>query len=324
MSNIVIGILIFLIAGIFLFILYLLFGESVFGKKSKGRVANLSRMMSANKQGIAASAAEQSKLDEVFDKAKKRQVVSSKLTLEKKIRYARWKIPPILFYWLQIIISGVAVFIASLKFDWPIVLASALTGPLFLNWLLTFFINRRFKAFDQDYPAFLLNVVSMLKIGMNVINAVQSAADGLNPESLVREEVQLMVDRLKLGVSEEKSIGVFGEDIYHPEIELFVQAVILSRRLGGNLSDTLDRLASQVRQRQHFRQSAEAAVGLQRGSILIIIGIMVALETYIYFSSPDLIVGSFSDPIGWMIWQSAIIIILLGIYWIRQVTKLKI
>ena len=99
---------------------------------------------------------------------------------------------------------------------------------------------------------------------MNSLTALQAASEGLDPESLVRQEVELMLERLRMGVPEDQSIGSFGEDIFHEEIELFVQALLLSRRVGGNLSDTLERLAKQVRKRQYFRESASAAFGQQR------------------------------------------------------------
>ena len=133
-----------------------------------------------------------------------------------------------------------------------------------------------------------------------------------------------MVERLRFGVPEDKSIGSFGEDIYHPEIELFVQALLLSRRVGGTLSDTLERLAKQVRKRQFFRMSAAAAVGMQRGSIWIIILILVGLEVYLLFTYPQAVTGAWKDDLGKQVWQFGIVVILGGIFWVRQVTKIRI
>ena len=185
-------------------------------------------------------------------------------------------------------------------------------------------MNRRFNAFDQDYAPFILQLVSLLKTGMNVMGALEAGAQGLEETSLVREEVELMMERLRFGVSEDKSIGCFGEDINHPEIELFVQALLLSRRVGGTLSDTLERLARQVRRRQYFRKQAIAAVSMQRGSIWLILGIMFFLEIYLYAVYPESVVGALQDPIGFQVWQTGIFLIIMGIFWVRQVTKIKV
>jgi len=253
-----------------------------------------------------------------------KRTVTSTLTLEKKLKYAQWKMQPVIYRMCQIAISLFTFSLFYVKFNIVFQLFGLLVGPIFMGWLLNMAIERRFKAFDADYPSFLLSLVALLKTGMNAMGALESGAEGLEEDSMVRQEVMAMIDRLRMGVSEDKAIGCFGEDIHHPEIELFVQALLLSRRVGGTLSDTLERLAGQVRKRQFFRSSANAAVGMQRGSIWFILGIMVALESYLYFVYPEVVVGAIQDPMGWQVWQVALLLILTGMFWVRQVTKIRV
>ncbi|MCI5065446.1 type II secretion system F family protein [bacterium] len=255
---------------------------------------------------------------------RKKQMSSSALTLEKRLKYAQWKMPPIVFRILEVSISLIAFGITNRYFNIGIQVISLVTGPLIMRWILGSQMAKRFKAFDADYPQMLLSLVGLLKTGMNPMQALETASKGLDEGSLVREEIEMMVTRLRYGVPEDKSIGAFGEDIYHPEIELFVQALLLSRRVGGTLSDTLDRLAKQVRKRQYFRMSAQAAVGMQRGSIWFIMAILAFLEVYLYFVYPQAVVGAINDPVGWQVWQFALIVVGLGIFWIQQVTKIRV
>ncbi len=250
--------------------------------------------------------------------------VSSALTLEKRLKYAQWKMQPIVYRMFEVGISLVAFSLFYLKFNIVFQIAGLSIGPIIMGWLLNMAVERRFKAFDADYASFLLSLVALLKTGMNAMGALEAGAQGLEDDSLVRQEVLSMIERLRMGVSEDKAIGSLGEDIHHPEIELFVQALLLSRRVGGTLSDTLERLAGQVRKRQYFRSSAVAAVGMQRGSIWFILGIMVALETYLYFIYPEVVVGAMQDPMGWQVWQTAILLIAFGMFWVRQVTKIRV
>ncbi len=249
---------------------------------------------------------------------------ASVLTLQKSLKYAQWPIPPLAWRLVQLCAALFAMSLASLKLNGVLTVACGLVGLMITNGFLTWAVERRFKAFDADYPAFLLSVVGLLKTGMNAIGALDAAAKGLAETSLLRAEVEMMIERLRFGVSEDRSIGAFAEDVYHPEIELFVQALLLSRRVGGTLSDTLERLSKQVRKRQFFRSSAVAAVGLQRGSIWFILGILTALEVYMYFVYPQAVVGAWADPTGWQVWQYGILVIMVGMYWVRQVTKLKV
>jgi len=246
------------------------------------------------------------------------------LTLRKRLKYAQWPIPPIAFRLLEWAISLLVFVVLYPKMNIVISMASLLSGPIFMRWLLNLMVERRYKKFDNDYAQFLMSLVGLLKTGMTAMGALEAAAQGLEEGSLVKEECEVMLERIRFGVPEDKSIGSFGEDIYHPEIELFVQALLLSRRVGGTLSDTLERLSRQVRKRQYFRRSAVAAVGMQRGSIWVIIGLLCALEVYIYLMYPQLVTEGFSTPIGWQVWQFSILLILLGIFWVRQVTKIRV
>lgn len=254
-----------------------------------------------------------------------RKDVSSVLTLKRRLKYAQISMPQVAFHLFEFGISLFAFALVSLKFGIVLQIVSLLAGPIAMRWFLNNMVDRRFKKFDGDYAQFLLSLVGLLKTGMNPMGALEAASQGLEDGSLVRSECEMMMERLRFGVSEDKSIGAFGEDIYHPEIELFVQALLLSRRVGGGaLSDTLERLSKQVRRRQYFRSSAVAAVGMQRGSIWVIIGMLVALQLYMYVMYPKLVVGGLEHPVGWQIWQAGIVVILLGIFWVRQVTKIKV
>ncbi|MCB0358149.1 MAG: type II secretion system F family protein [Bdellovibrionales bacterium] len=259
------------------------------------------------------------------DQTRKTRATSGRMTLEKRIRYARWSITPIQFRFAQIVLAlsvytvarvyGLAVFL-QLIFLW--------LAPSSLSSLLNLSIRRRFEAFDADYPVLLMQYVSLLKTGMNTMSGLEAAAKGLPVESVVRAEVELMIDRLRLGMTEEQAINAFGEDIAHPELELFVQSLLLSRRVGGTLSTTLERLARQVRKRQQFRKQAVSAVGMERGSIYAIALIMTLLIIYLGFSQPDLVIPAFTDPTGSSIFQTGLGLIIGGFVWSRKVTNIRV
>ena len=247
------------------------------------------------------------------------------VTLSMRLRYANlaW-MPPYVVSLLQILISLVAFAIAYVYLRLPLQITAAFVGPMSVNWWINRRIRKRVQRFDADFAHFLLSVVGMLKTGLNPVQALESAADSLEDESSVRQEVELMLERVRMGVSEDRSIGSFGEDIDQPEIELFVQALLLSRRVGGTLSDTLDRLAKQIRKRQTFKLAANGAVSMQRGSIYAIILVIVGVQFYMFLIAPDMVVGAWTHPklAGWA--QCSVVITFLAILLINKLTKIKI
>ncbi|MCO6432205.1 MAG: type II secretion system F family protein [Deltaproteobacteria bacterium] len=312
-----------LLIGICLSAFFLVFALLGMSGGGKGLNSSLGGIVASQRQRSAAMSAASGETTP-FDLLPRTKVSDSALTLKKRLKYAQWGISPAAFRLCEIGLSLGAFLLAGLKLNILLQALALLTGPIVMRWLLGFFMDRRFKSFDQDYSPFILQLVSLLKTGMNVMGALETAAQGLEDNSLVREEVELMMERLRFGVSEDKSIGSFGEDIYHPEIELFVQALLLSRRVGGTLSDTLERLSRQVRRRQYFRKAAHASISMQRGSIWFILFIMGFLELYLYIVYPEAVVGAWKSEIGFQVWQTGIFLIIMGIFWVRQVTKIKV
>jgi Flp pilus assembly protein TadB len=191
--------------------------------------------------------------DEAFKAAKaasSKKASDSAITIEKKLKWAQWSMNVTLFHSIEAGLSFISFLLGTLLFGPLVLLACLSVGPITMRALLNRAVENRFLSFDKDYPSFLLSLVGLLKTGMNPMSAIEAASKGMEEHSLVKQEVDVMLERLRYGVPEDQSIGSFAEDIYHPEVELFVQALLLSRAVGGTLSDTLDRLARQVRKRQ--------------------------------------------------------------------------
>lgn len=310
-------------AGLFVFIAVLL-DVPILGRG--GARSQMRALVSSQRQMSEADRRERSLQDAEALQAVSRSRSGSRLTLEKRFRYAQWSMPVAVYHAGQI---GVSVLMFSIltwmQCIWPVrLIGFAVAGPILMGWLLNRSIDKRFVMFEKDYAAFLLSVVALLKTGMNTTTSLEMAAMDLEPGSLLRNEVETMVERTRVGVPEDQAIGNFGEDILHPEIELFVQALILSKQVGGNLSETLERLARQVRKRQYFRQQAFAAVGLQRASGYFILVILVGLEGFIAYSYPSAVFDAWKTELGWSVWNYAGLLIFAGLYWMNQVTKLKI
>lgn len=153
---------------------------------------------------------------------------------------------------------------------------------------------------------------------------MEAASERLGPDSLLRMEVVRMLERLRFGVNEDFAIGSFAESVDHPDIELFVQAMLLSKQVGGSLSNTLERLARQARRRAQFREQAQAAVGQQRGSVWAILAIVALVQTMLYFQMPDVILAGLRSDIGFVVWQVAFLIAWFAVWLIGRITKIKV
>ena len=277
-------------------------------------------------QKLAFSAATESGLDQ--EEAHR----AFRMDLKQRLRYAQLNFTVLQIRLIQLIVGFVPASFLALggAAIFPGGSCAILAGivlllfPMLVTDYVDYRIEKRFQAFDKDYASLLMSYVSLLKTGLNVLSGLEAAAAGLDEGCLARAEVDLMIDRIKVGLNEEQAISVFGEDINHPEIELFVQALILGRRVGGNLSNTLERLAKQVRKRSQFRAQAKSAIGMEKGSMKAIAGIMSALMVYLGFQNPDILLSAFTNEMGWKITQAGFGMIVFGFYLSKKITNIKV
>ncbi len=290
----------------------------VLAQRERSHAAARGKEVSGDAANLALAAAAEGDIN------RKKVVSSSRMDLEKKLRYSRWPLTPLQFRGIQAFASLALLIPAYLHATVFIQLLAAFMGQAIVTGVLDRAITKRFNLFDEDYPVLLLQFVSLLKTGLSPIAGLEAAAKGLDEDSLVRIEVELLVERLRLGLTEEQAISAFGEDVAHPELELFVQSLILSKRVGGTLSQTLERLARQVRKRQQFRKQAVAAVGMERSSLYMIAVIMGLLMMYLSWSAPELVFPAFKHPLGKKIFQFGLMVIVFGFYWSKKVTNIKV
>ena len=299
------------------------FGQVAYGEDKKG-VSGLKKVALLNKQSEKEARVRSLVKDD--ERLKRRVKRNSRFDskLAKKLRQAHWPISPMVFRLIQLV-ATVVVFI-PVAMNYTVFLqgvALALT-PLLVRDVLDFRLKRRMEAFDRDYAVLLMQLVSFVKSGMMALPALEEASKALDEQSLVRHEIQVMFERIHLGMSEEQAIGAFAEDVPHPEIELFVQAFILHTRLGGAITPTLERLAQQVRKSRHFRKEAIAAVAMERLSIYVIAVIMSCLMLYLLYNAPQLIMAAFKLPFGVLFFQGGVAAVLVGFYLSKEVTKIKL
>lgn len=265
-------------------------------------------------------------VDEMAEISKKREAESNKeKDLLRKFRYAQWKISKTQFYLYQLMISFGIAFVFFITGCKLILMGLGLImGPVVMNSLLSKAINTRTIKFEEDFPPFIQNLVSMMKTGMSLIPALGAASEGMPSTSLVKFEVDFMLERMRYGVPEDLSIGAFGENINNPEIELFVQTLLLGKNVGGTLSVTLDRLAKQARRRTYFKNKAKSELGLPRGQIWLIILLMIAVMSFMMFMNPQFVLGAIRDPFFWYVWEAAFGLIAFGVFLIYKMTNVKI
>lgn len=147
--------------------------------------------------------------------------------------------------------------------------------------------NKRLAKFTEEFPGTLDMISRSLKAGHSISAAVQMVGTEM-PEP-IGGLFRTAYDEQTLGLSIKDALSRLSERIPSIDLHLFLAAVDIHREVGGDLTETLERLANTIRERIKIRRQVKVytAQGRLTGYILAALPIFMAL--FLYATSPDYI-----------------------------------
>lgn len=173
---------------------------------------------------------------------------------------------------------------------------------------------------ERDLPVFLLALAASLKSGASPCDALLRCGEHFKG-SLLGLEIDRFRARILSGRSEADAIATFGQEVPHPDLELFKSAYTISIRCGASLTGGLMRLSRVTRQRQSFARKSRAAVAAQKISLYAISGLVLIFVMVQVTLNQQAFLGVLSNPVGSrMLWAGSGLV-LTGIVWMLTITS---
>jgi tight adherence protein B len=98
------------------------------------------------------------------------------------------------------------------------------------------------------------------------------------------------------------------------------------RERGGNLGDTLDRMAESLREIQRLEKRVESLTAQGRATARWLSALPGVILALIYFLgiAPDAVTMLFTDPVGRLILAAIVVLNIVGFLWIRKIAAVDI
>lgn len=169
-------------------------------------------------------------------------------------------------------------------------------------------IKRRVAAFTAKFPDAIELLVRGLRSGLPITETMQVV--GAEIPGPVGEEFRAVSDKMKIGRSMDVALQETADRLGTPEFQFFVITIAIQRETGGNLAETLQNLATVLRQRAQMKLKIKAMSSESKASAYIVGSLPFVVFTLIYMINPPYMVQFFSDPRlmvaggGGLIWMS--------------------
>ncbi|WP_339614077.1 type II secretion system F family protein [uncultured Parvibaculum sp.] len=164
------------------------------------------------------------------------------------------------------------------------------------RWILKFLINRRQKAFAEEFANSIDVIVRGVKAGLPINDCLKIIAN--EAPDPVGQEFRDLVEGQRVGVSMEQGLMRMYERMPLAEVNFFMIVLNIQQKTGGNLSEALGNLSRVLRDRKKMRGKIKAMSQEAKASAAIIGSLPPGVMGLITLTSPGYMDLLFSTTLG--------------------------
>ncbi len=216
--------------------------------------------------------------------------------------------------------AGVGYLFSTSIFGALIGLAMGATlGPLSMRYLQ----RRRLAKLEDQLVGGIQSLGSGVRAGLNLIQAMELVArDGPVP---LRQEFRHMLREYEYGIPLEEAMDNAAARIGSGDFRLLFAALQTHRQRGGDLGETLDRIASSIREIQRLESRVEALTAQGRATARWLGAMPIVVLLILNFIMGDQPIKQlFADSLGKLIILAIVVLNVVGFLWIRKIVSLDI
>lgn len=227
------------------------------------------------------------------------------------------------FLWYSLLTSLVAALIALvIKLPLQIALIAAVLGALIPWRYIAHQSRKRIVTIEQQLPDTLDLMARAMLAGHAFPSALKMVGDEM-PEP-ISSEFRIVFDEINYGISVPDALNNLVVRVPSTDMSYLVISVLLQRETGGNLAALLDSLSKLIRERMKLIGTVKVLSAEGRLSAQILTALPFVLALAIHFINPQFLSVLWTDPAGIKLVSVAVIMIFIGIYWMRRIIKIRI
>lgn len=190
----------------------------------------------------------------------------------------------------------------------------AMVGILLPLMSIVFQRIRRMKQIREELPIVLDMIARTTRAGKSVDQALDMVATEVTGP--LGAEFRQCSRQLEMGRSFEGAVRSMASRVRLIEMQILATTLIVQRGAGGNLSETLDRMAAVVRDRMVAYRQMMAATGAGRVSTMIVASIGPFAYLFLLLVHRPHLQLMFDEPLGRLLLLLALLLEVVGLVWV--------
>jgi len=193
--------------------------------------------------------------------------------------------------------------------------------PFVAMLLLNVLSSRRRAKFEAQ----LSDTLQMLSGGLRAGHSLLRSVDAVSKESEAptSEEFARLVNENRLGRDLRDSMLDAAKRLRSEDFEWVGQAIEIHREVGGDLAEVLDQVGETIRERSQIKGQVKALSAEGKLSAYILVALPIGMFLYMSVVNNSYISTLYTSFLGWIMLGAAVVLLVVGSFWLSRVVKIK-
>lgn len=180
--------------------------------------------------------------------------------------------------------------------------------------------KERIKLFNYQLNEGVMIISNSLKAGYSFLQSIAVVVE--ETKDPFSKEFKKLLKEMSLGISEEDALRNLMSRMESEDLRLIINAILIQKDIGGNLSEILDNIGETIRERQKIQNELKTLTAQGKLSGIIVMLIPIFLGIIIYTFNNEYIMLLFTNPIGIFMLIAAVFNQFIGFLAIRKITNI--
>lgn len=179
--------------------------------------------------------------------------------------------------------------------------------------------EKRRALIDEQLPATVLQMSSSVASGMSLVQAFERLAERA-PEP-IRTEFRVITNYWRMGADLSATIEEAKRRLRLQNFTLFSSAILINQRMGGNITQTLERLAHALESVERMRREVHASTSEGRTNIKVLVVAPFIMLGIVAVMDLRAVMLLFQRPLGWILLGIAAALTVAGTLWAWRIVN---
>jgi tight adherence protein B len=178
---------------------------------------------------------------------------------------------------------------------------------------------KRIKVIRYQLPGVVELIATSLRSGLSIRSAfLQVTRQSQQP---IQQELAMLERMQRIGIPLDKALSEWSRKLPVEELKLLVFTVAVSTASGGNLSDSLDRLAAAWRQHLILEEKVDALTAQGRLQAWVMAALPLILALALTMLDPVSMQSLWTTTAGHMVMMAVLFLEIAGLFWIQRLVR---